>query len=107
MTVNKLKLNDEETELLIMTSKLQQHYKKGLRSADLPVCIFSHKECKQHKENFINETAAIIIHAPITSRIDNGNSLLTSITNHSFHKLQHTQNVAARILTKTRKLLQF
>ena len=50
-----------------------------------------------------NETAATIIHALITSRIDNGNSLLTGVTDHSLRKLQLAQNAAARILTKTRK----
>ena len=50
-----------------------------------------------------NETAATIKHALITSRIDNGNSLLTGVTDHSLRKLQLAQNAAARILTKTRK----
>ena len=50
-----------------------------------------------------NETAATIIHALITSRIDNGNSLLTGVTDHSLRKLQLAQNAAACILTKTRK----
>ena len=49
------------------------------------------------------ETAATIIHTLITSRIDNGNSLLTGISEHLLCKLQLAQNVAARILTKTRK----
>ena len=51
-----------------------------------------------------NETAATIIHVLITSCIDNGNSLLTGVTDHSLRKLQLAQNAAARILTKTRKL---
>ena len=49
------------------------------------------------------ETAATIIHALITSRIDSGNSLLTGISEHLLRKLQLAQNAAARILTKTRK----
>ena len=43
------------------------------------------------------------IHLLITSGIDNGNSLLTGITDNLIRKLQLAQNVAARILTKTRK----
>ena len=50
-----------------------------------------------------DETAASIIRALITSRIDNGNSLLTGITDRLFRKLQLAQNAAARFLTKTRK----
>ena len=50
-----------------------------------------------------DETAATIIHALITSRIDNDNSLLTGITDRLIRKLQLAQNAAACILTKTRK----
>ena len=49
------------------------------------------------------ETAATIIHTLITSRIDNGNSLLTGISEHLLRKLQLPQNADVRILTKTRK----
>ena len=54
------------------------------------------------------ETAAIVIHAlitSITSRIDNGNSILTGISERSLRKLQLAQNAAALILTKPRKFV--
>ena len=45
-----------------------------------------------------NETAATIIHALITSRIDNGNFLLTGVTDHSLWNLHLAQNAAAHTL---------
>ena len=134
MSMNKLKLNDEKTEFLIMTSKYQQHKirdhsinvgtttiqaSKSARNLgiifDDNLCMDQHvkRVCQSvyfHIRNvnsirkiLTDETAATIIHALITSRIDNGNSLLTGITDRLLRKLQLAQNAAARILTKTRK----
>ena len=50
-----------------------------------------------------DESAAILIHALVTSRLDNGNSLLFGITNTLMCKLQRVQNTAARVLSRTRK----
>ena len=49
------------------------------------------------------EMAAILVHAFITSRLDNGNALLNGISEHHLKKLQLVQNAAARVLTMTRK----
>ena len=43
------------------------------------------------------------IHAFVTSRIDYCNSLLFGLSNSELAKLQRVQNVAARLLTSTRK----
>ena len=50
-----------------------------------------------------NDTAAILVHAFITSRLDHGNSLLYGISGHLLDKLQRTQNAAARVLTRSHK----
>ena len=50
-----------------------------------------------------HETAASLVHALVTSRLDNGNSLLYGITEQQLKKLQLAQNAAARMLTRTRK----
>ena len=50
-----------------------------------------------------DDTASILVHALITSCLDNGNALLYGISNALLDKLQRTQNVAARILSKKRK----
>ena len=49
------------------------------------------------------DTASSLVHALITSRLDNGNSLLYGINDLQLNKIQRAQNAAARMLTKTKK----
>ena len=127
MSLNKLKLNDEKTEFLVMASRYQQH---KIHAHDIKVdtatihasesarnfgLIFDNNLCMDehvkricqtvyfHIRNvnsirkiLTTETAATIIHALITSRTDNGNSLLTGISERLLCKLQLAQNAAAR-----------
>jgi len=48
------------------------------------------------------ETAEMMVHAFITSKIDIGNSLLHGITKSQLHRLQRIQNIAARLVTYTK-----
>ena len=57
--------------------------------------------CKNNGQS--HKTASTIIHSLVTSRLDNGNSLLYRVTEHQLHKLQLLQNAAARVLTKSKK----
>lgn len=134
MTLNKLKLNDDKTEFLIITSKHQQHKIHNdhiqVDSASIhaspsarnlgiifdntfsmdahvkKVCqaiYFQIRNVNSIRKILSDESAATIIHALITSRLDNGNSLLYGINEQHLNKLQLCQNAAARILTNTRK----
>ena len=49
-----------------------------------------------------DDTAATLVHALVTSRLDNGNSLSYGITERQLYKLQLAQNAAARMLTRTK-----
>ena len=133
MSLNMLKLNDEMTEFLVMTSRYQQHKihdhnikvntatihaSKSARNLgiifDNNLCMDEHvkricqtvyfhiRNVNSIRKILTTETAATIIHALITSRIDNGNSLLTGISDRLLRKPQLAQNASARILTKTR-----
>jgi len=134
MRSNKLKLNDDKTELLFITSK---YYQKTIGNPQIQIgsCSINASSsarnlgimfdntlsmkaqvsniCKNvhfHLRN-INKirkvlddnSTASLIHALVTSRLDNGNSLLSGINEGLANKLQVTQNAAARILTRTKK----
>ena len=77
---------------------MDQHVKRICQSV-----YFHMRNINSIRKILTYETAATVIHALITSRIDNGNSLLIGITDRLLHKLQLAQNTAARVLTKTRK----
>lgn len=134
MTTNKLKLNDEKTDLLVVTSRnnqtkiqtkqmqignsiiqpsiaarnlgiifdntlsMESHVKKLCQTA-----FFHIRNINSIRRCLPDDSAALIVHALITSRLDNCNSLLYGIPDKLVRKIQCVQNAAARILTKTRK----
>ena len=55
------------------------------------------------RKHLTRDAAETIIHAFVTSRIDSSNSLLCGITNTQLSRLQGLQNIAARIITYTKK----
>ena len=134
MSINKLKSNDDKTELLIVSTKHSQskirnksvqigssivsassnvrnlgiqfdstmfmnnHIKKVCQSS-----FFQIRNLSSIRKMLPKSTAEILVHAFITSRLDNGNVLLNGICEQQIHKLQIVQNSAARVLTNTRK----
>ena len=50
-----------------------------------------------------DESAAIVIHAFITNKLDYCNSLLYGLSDFQIQRLQKIQNIAARILTKSKR----
>ena len=48
-----------------------------------------------------DDTAAALVHALVTSRLDNGNVLLYGIIERQLNKLQLAQNSVARMLVYT------
>ena len=55
------------------------------------------------RQYLTQEASAQLIHAFVTSRLDYCNSLLSGLPLASLHRLQRIQNIAARILTRTKK----
>ena len=134
MTYNKLKLNDDKTEFLVISSP---YYQDSLAKTHLRIgnsvispsktarnlgvmfdnvlnvnnhitLICKSASFKLYKlgkiRNYLTqEAAAQLIHAFVTSRLDYCNSLLFGLPSTSLYRLQRIQNIAARILTRTKK----
>lgn len=133
MLINRLKLNKDKTELLVISAKhLPRPTLQEISVVDETICssqkarnigvIFDHhfrfnehiaSICKSsfyHLRNISNirkylssTTTEILVHAFVSSKLDNCNSLLYGLPNCLLKKLQHVQNAAARLITLSRK----
>ena len=131
MIRNKLKINDDKTEFLIMASpRLKGVLNSNLVIGDSTIVpslscrnlgatfdnhlsMVKHVEtvCKSmlfHLRNILSirslltdSAASQLVHSLVTSRLDYCNSLLYGIPTYLCKKLQRVQNVAARILTQS------
>lgn len=134
MVQNKLKLNDEKTEVIVLTSK-QHRSSHGISQVfvgDVPIepkqavrnlgaifdqsltmddfvkaicssAYFHLRNLSSIRSSITQESAHTLVHAFISSRLDYCNSLLVGISVASLNKLQRVQNMAARLVTKTKK----
>ena len=133
MLINRLKLNKDKTELLVISAKhLPRPTLQEISVINETICssqkarnigvIFDHhfrfnehiaSICKSsfyHLHNISNirkylssTTTEILVHAFVSSKLDNCNSLLYGLPNCLLKKLQHVQNAAARLITLSRK----
>jgi len=134
MVENKLRINHDKTEVIILTSKLHRsiHCLSQVMVGGAPITPtltvrnlgamfdqsltiddFIKHICKAayfHLHNISSigncpskETAITPVYAFISSRLDYCNVLLIGITETSLAKLQRVQNMAVRLVTKTRK----
>ena len=128
---NKLSLNESKTEILHFTSKFRREQcLSNVNVGDsqiepvpcarnLGVIFDQHMTMKDHAKSvcksamagirsigkirgFLSKKAALtLIHAFVTSRLDNCNSLLIGLPENDLHRLQMIQNTAARLVTRT------
>ena len=133
MVLNRLKLNQDKTELLLINSRYRQSLAlTHLQGGEKKICpiesvrnlgvhfdqharmhVHVKKVCQAsfyHLRNISKirrylsqDTTEILIHAYITSKLDNCNSLLYGLPTYMINKLQIIQNAAARIVTFTKK----
>ncbi|KAK3705766.1 hypothetical protein QZH41_000593 [Actinostola sp. cb2023] len=133
MSINKLKLNKDKTELLIFHSKFRKQPtfpslvfgeevivpSKSARNIGaifdntMSMSLQINAACKSaffHLRNIARirkflsfNTTEILIHALVTSKVDSYNALLFGLPKYELKKLQSVLNAAARLLTFTRK----
>ncbi len=131
MANNRLKLNDDKTEILVLRSPRLKHrvtlstisigeveVEPSPRARNLG-CFFDHSMnmelqvnniCKSSyyhlrnisaiRSSLTRNAAEKLVHAFISSRLDNCNSLLCNLPASLLTKLQRVQNTAARIVTR-------
>ena len=132
MAENFLKLNDDKTEFLLLSSKRQPIGHTTFKIGDCVVSpvpqarnigamfdqhltLDSHinQICRTaffhlHRIGLIrrfltNDSAKTLVHAFVTSRLDHLNSLLVGLPACSTDKLQRVQNASARVISRTAK----
>ena len=133
MTVNMLKMNRDKTELVVLnashrppppltsilvcgevismssaarsigvlydTSMSMEHHVTAVCKAG----FYHPRNISRIRKYISRDTAEILVHALITSRLDLCNSLLYGLPKQTIKRLQHVQNVAARIVALTPK----
>ena len=132
MIRNKLKINDDKTEFLIISSshsKLLHDFKIAIGNSEitpstscksLGVMLDNHMTMNSQIQNVCRSTlfhirnisairklipqtaAAALVHSLVTSRLDYCNSLLYGVPACKLKQLQRVQNIAARVVTLTR-----
>jgi len=66
-------------------------------------CFFQLRQLRRVRRSLDGDSAATLVHAFVTSRIDYGNALLANAPKIWTEKLQPVLNAAARVITGTRK----
>ena len=132
MVLNRLKLNQDKTEMLLISSRYRQSLALSyLQVGEEKICpsesvrnlgvhfdqhasmhVHVKKVCQaafyhlrsisKIRRYLSQDTTEILIHAYITSKLDNCNSLLYGLPTYMINKLQTIQNAAARIVTFTK-----
>ena len=67
-------------------------------------CFFQLRKLRRVRRSLDRDSAATLVHAFVTSRIDYGNAVLNNAPKIWTEKLQRVLNAAARVITGTRLL---
>ena len=133
MVINKLKINQDKTEVVLISSWYRPRppleslqignvtvvpsprarnrgviFDKCFNFEDhiKSICKSSHyhiRNIAKIRKYIDEESAEIVVHALVTVKLDSCNSLLYGLPQHLISRLQSIQNTAARVVTCTRK----
>ena len=74
-------------------------------NAVVKACYFQIRSLSKIRKYLTDDSAKSLVHAYVTSRLDNMNSLLYDATDSKIHKLKLVQNNAARLIMKKKEVL--
>lgn len=134
MRTNKLQLNEDKTEIVVITPSRHSSkvhidsmkigncdIKPASSARNLGALFDDHMNLRPHVTSIVKscnyqlrrigqirkylstDAAEKLIHAFVSSRLDNGNALLYGLPDYQIDRLQRIHNTAARILTLKRK----
>ena len=133
MVINKLKLNQDKTEVILINSRYRSRppldslqignvtvvpsssarnlgviFDKCFNFEDhiKSICKSSHyhiRNIAKIRKYIDEESAKIVVHAFVTAKLDSCNSLLYGLPQHLISRLQSIQNTAARVVTRSSK----
>ena len=133
MLLNRLKLNKDKTELLVISAKhlpmpvvqeisiVSETIRSSQKARNIGVTFDNHVLFNDHvasiwKSSFYHlrnisyirkylssTTTETLVHAFVSSKLINCNSLLYGLPNYQVKKLQHVQNAAARLISLSRR----
>ena len=134
MRQNKLQLNEDKTELIIIAQARHAHkvtistirigdYEVAVKNrgatfdttmsldnhttATVKSCNFQLRSIGQVRKYLSKSAAEKVLPAFISSRLDNENSLVYGLPDYQIKCLQRVRNTAARILTRTKKMWEY
>ena len=82
----------------------EHHFRFNEHIASICKSSFYHLRNISNIRKYLSSTTTeILVHAFVSSKLDNCNSLLYGLPNCLLKKLQHVQNAAARLITLSRK----
>ncbi len=84
--------------ILDSTLSYEAHMKSVTKSA-----FFHLRNISRFRPSLTDSVAETLIHSFITSRLDYCNAVLYGVPNKTLDRLQHVQNSAARVLTRTKR----
>ena len=89
--------------LSALSKRFQWLWTRQLATSVSAKCFYQLRQLRRVRRSLDHDSATILVHTFVTSRIDYGNSLFANAPKMWTDKLQRVMNAAARVISGTRK----